>query len=102
MRLEAYRQGSSRPGRRQEYDPEHGVATCLTQSLPSLSEESFRQLESRGASPATTPANKRHRRQETSAEETLNIRRSEGICRTRRPLRRPRNWWVFRRVSDFG
>src|SRR5215813_202857 len=102
MRLEAYLPWSSRPGRRQEYDPEHGVATCLTQSLPSLLEESFRQLESRGASPATTPANKKHRRQETSAEETPSIRRSEGKCRTHRRLRRRQNSWVLRRGSGFG
>src|SRR5215831_20146111 len=102
MKPEAYRRGSSRPGRRQEYDPEHGVATCLMQSLPSLLEESFRQLESRGASPATTPANKKHRRQETSAEETPSIRRSEGKCRTHRPPRRRRNSSVLRRGSGSG
>src|SRR4030095_2597212 len=102
MRLEAYLRGSSRRGRQQEYDPEHGVATCLALSLPSLSEESFRQLESKGALPATTPANKRHRRQERSAAEMPSIRRFEGKCQTRKPLRRRRNWWVLRRASDSG
>src|SRR5262252_5877710 len=102
MRLEAYLPWSSRPGRRREYDPEHGAATCLMQSLPSLSEESSQHLEPRGASPATTPANKKHRRQETSAEETPSIRRSEGKCRTHRPPRRRRNSSVLRRGSGSG
>src|SRR5262247_1935689 len=101
-RLEACLRAPCRRGRLPEYDPEHGVETYQALSLPLLSEESFRKSEYRNASPATTPANRRRRPPERSVEEKQNNHRSEGKCRSHKPLRYRRSWWVLRRASDYG